>query len=114
MELLLVGIGGALGSVSRYFISKLIAGYSNFVLATFIVNVAGAILLGVVSGIGFTGNLLLLCADGFLGSFTTFSTFMYEGFNLFQNKKKINAAIYIIGSMIIGVLGYFIGNSITL
>ncbi|MEI6602378.1 MAG: CrcB family protein [Clostridia bacterium] len=110
MELLLVAVGGAAGSVLRYFISKKIAYRSNFILATFCINLSGAFLLGIVAGIPLTGNLLLLCADGFLAAFTTFSTFLYEGFQLFHNKKRWNAVIYILGSLILGSLGFFFGE----
>ena len=109
MELILVAFGGAIGSILRYAVSKRIAGVSNFVLAIFLVNITGAILLGVVTGLRLQGNLLIFFADGILGAFTTFSTFMYEGFNLYENKKILNAVIYIFGSLLIGILGYFIG-----
>jgi len=110
MELLLVALGGAAGSVSRYFISKKIAHQSNFILATFCINLSGAFLLGMVASSSLTGNLLLLCTDGFLAAFTTFSTFLYEGFQLFHNKKRWNAAVYIFGSLILGSLGFFLGK----
>lgn len=46
---------------------------------------------------------------GFLGAYTTFSTFMYEGFNLFKDNEKLNAYIYILSSVIIGIIGFSIG-----
>ncbi|NYC94583.1 fluoride ion exporter CrcB/FEX [Clostridium acetobutylicum] len=55
----------------------------------------------------------MILADGFLGAYTTFSTFMYEGFNLFENKKKLNALIYILSSIIIGILGFYMGEFIS-
>ena len=60
-------------------------------------------------GISVSGNIYLLIADGFLGAYTTFSTFMYEGFNLFQENEKKNAFFYIGGSLVIGIIGYIIG-----
>lgn len=111
MEYLLVGIGGALGSLTRFRLGKTISSKvtSGFPIGTFIINISGALLLGIVSTIGFKNNLSLLLADGFLGAYTTFSTFMYEGFNLFQDNEKKNALIYILGSLLLGLMGYFLG-----
>jgi fluoride exporter len=55
------------------------------------------------------GRAYLLAAEGFLGAYTTFSTFMYEGFNLFKGDEKKNARVYIIGTMITGMAGYLTG-----
>lgn len=114
MEFLLVGIGGILGSIARFSLGKFISGRSksSFPTGTAIINVTGAILLGILSSIGASKNLYLIFGDGFLGAYTTFSTFMYEGFNLFQNKAKLNAFIYILGSVVLGIIGYMIGIKI--
>ena len=114
MTYVLVGIGGAAGSLVRYSLGKFISEKSkaNFPIGTFIINITGAILLGLISTIGVSSNILLLLGDGFLGAYTTFSTFMYEGFNLFQEREKLNAFIYILGSLILGVVGYAIGNKL--
>jgi len=111
MEYLFVAAGGALGSLIRYIIGKKIAENikTNFPIGTFVINITGAILLGIVSTIKLDGNIYILIGDGFLGAYTTFSTFMYEGFNLLQRNKKINAVIYILSSLVLGIFGYFIG-----
>lgn len=57
-------------------------------------------------------NLYLLLSEGYLGAYTTFSTFMYEGFNLFRNNEKINAIIYILGTLFLGLIGFIIGANI--
>jgi CrcB protein len=110
----LVAVGGAAGSLVRYSLGKFITEKSNttFPIGTFIINITGAILLGVISTIGLSNNMMLLLGDGFLGAYTTFSTFMYEGFNLFQGKEKLNAFIYILFSLILGVVGYALGSKI--
>lgn len=115
MEYLLVGIGGALGSLARYRLGKIISEKSRtiFPLGTFIINITGTFLLGIISTSGLNGNLYILLADGFLGAYTTFSTFMYEGFNLFQENEKMNAFVYILGSLIIGIVGFVIGVELT-
>jgi CrcB protein len=114
MQYIVVGLGGALGSIVRYSLGKAISSKSSMVfpIATFIINITGAILLGLVSSIGLGGNLYLLMADGFLGAYTTFSTFMYEGFTLIKDKQSLNAIIYIFGSLILGVFGFALGNLI--
>lgn len=114
MTYLLIAIGGAAGSLVRYSLGKVISEKSSttFPIGTFIINITGAILLGIVSTISVSSNMMLLLADGFLGAYTTFSTFMYEGFNLFQEKEKINAFIYILGTLILGTLGFALGTII--
>lgn len=111
MNLVFVGIGGALGSLARYRLGKVITEKSNttFPIGTFIINITGAILLGLVSSLDVSKNMYLLLGDGFLGAYTTFSTFMYEGCNMFQENEKMNAFTYVLGSLFIGVIGYVLG-----
>ena len=114
MTYVLVAVGGAAGSLVRYSLGKFISEKSkhSFPIGTFIINITGAILLGIVSTIGVSSDMMLLLGDGFLGAYTTFSTFMYEGFNLFQEREKLNAFIYILSSLILGTLGYALGSKI--
>jgi CrcB protein len=112
MSLIFVGVGGALGSMTRYYLGKVLTQRSRgalFPIGTFIINLSGAVLLGFVTGTGMDRNLYILLADGFLGAYTTFSTFMYEGFNLFQDNEKRNAVVYILGTLLLGIIGYMIG-----
>ena len=111
MGFLLIASGGALGSIARFMIGRRIAEKrsTNFPLGTFLVNIAGAFLLGLLCSVEPDRNMYLLIGEGFLGSFTTFSTFMYEGFNLFQDNEKLNAAVYIFGSLLFGMTGFFVG-----
>lgn len=111
MNYILLAIGGALGSITRFKLGELIGrkNTTRFPLGTFFINITGAFLLGIVSTLVSNKQILLLLADGFLGAYTTFSTFMYEGFNLIENRKLLNATIYIFSSLILGVLGYLLG-----
>lgn len=111
MELIFVGIGGVLGSLTRFQLGKIITEKSKttFPIGTLIINITGAILLGFVSSLNTSRSMYLLLGDGFLGAYTTFSTFMYEGFNLFRENKKLNAFAYISGSLFLGVIGYITG-----
>jgi fluoride exporter len=111
MNYILVGIGGIAGSLTRYILGNFISRRSKTVMpaGTFIINITGAFLLGLLVNLNVSKGFYLLFADGFLGAYTTFSTFMYEGFNLFQGKKYLNAGIYITGSLFIGIIGFLIG-----
>lgn len=114
MEYLFVAAGGIFGSLSRFLIGRRIAEKAStaFPIGTFLINITGALLLGIVSSIGLNENMYTLLGTGFLGAYTTFSTFMYEGFNLFQDNEKLNAFVYILGSLILGIIGYAIGFEI--
>ena len=111
MEYLIIGFGGALGSLARYRIGKWIDGRTEFSFSfgTFLINITGAFLLGVCVGLNLNQNLLLFLATGFLGAYTTFSTFMYEGFYLFKRNKMISV-IYISSSVIFGVIAFILGT----
>lgn len=114
MEFLLVGIGGIFGSLTRFSLGKYISDHckTHFPIGTAFINITGAILLGIISSANASRNLYLLFGDGFLGAYTTFSTFMYEGFNLFQGKDKLNGFTYILMSIMLGIIGYNIGTKI--
>lgn len=111
MHYLIVGIGGAFGGLTRFYLGKRLLRHRDkrFPVATFIINITGAVLLGIVSAADPGEHIYLLLGDGFLGAYTTFSTFMYEGFNLLNDHKKLNAWIYISASLLLGILGYIGG-----
>jgi CrcB protein len=114
MNILMVGVGGFFGGITRFQLGKFISQKqkSTFPLGTFIINITGALLLGVVTWLYSGQNAYLLFGDGFLGAYTTFSTFMYEGFNLFEDNEKLNAFVYILCSLVLGVVGYIVGFAI--
>jgi CrcB protein len=109
--LLLVGFGGACGSLTRFVLNNAIVRKSGHQLpvSTMIINMSGAFLLGFVLNLNISPGWLLLLAEGFLGAYTTFSTFMFEGFTLFKNRKFLNAALYIAGTLASGLLAYILG-----
>lgn len=111
MNVILVAAGGALGGIARYLIGKIISlkSRSDIPFGTFAVNLSGAFFLGIVKGIDLKTGLYLFVGAGFLGAFTTFSTFMYEGFDLFADNEKKNAVVYILTTLILGIIGYIIG-----
>lgn len=114
--LLFVGLGGGIGSCFRYLTSVVTHKYiqSAFPWATFLVNVIGCLLIGVLIGI-FTkqqvenSELKLLFVTGFCGGFTTFSTFALENIKLFQSGNTLLALLYIALSVILGIFAVWSG-----
>ena len=114
-EILLVALGGALGSVCRYLLSALVQQQAGtvFPIGTMSVNVAGCLLIGVVTGWAgghtpFSAEARLLLVIGFCGGFTTFSTFANESLSLYHG-HVLSAALYIGGSVMLGILSAALG-----
>lgn len=111
-EYLLVGLGGMLGSMSRYFTSSLFAHAlpaAKFPWGTFTVNLVGCLLIGVFAGFSerafqYNSELRLLAITGFLGGFTTFSAFGIESLHLFRAGDLMLAALYVAGSVALGIV----------
>ena len=114
-QFLLVFLGGGLGSLLRYIISKAFNGYfQHFFLGTFLVNIIGCLLIGLILGVSFKNNYLtqnqtLLLTTGFCGGFTTFSTFAFEKHSLLRAGEIFHFSFYLIASVIIGILAVSIG-----
>ncbi|HEU4496121.1 MAG TPA: fluoride efflux transporter CrcB [Flavobacterium sp.] len=115
-SLLMVGLGGGIGSILRYLTAMAVFKYfpSKFPLATFAVNILGCFLIGLLSGF-FEKNSLagpglkLLFATGFCGGYTTFSAFGYESTRLFQSNASFLAFAYIGASLFCGILAVWLG-----
>lgn len=111
---LFVGCGGFFGSIMRYGLS-LIPFKGDFPLMTFLTNLLGAVLIGVVvevtSGImACPPSLVLFLKTGLCGGFTTFSTFSLETLSLFENSQTKTAVVYMSLSLAGCVLGVLIGK----
>ena len=116
---LLVFLGGGLGSALRYLVVIAMNQYSKVLpFGTFTVNILGCLLIGMILGYAqkentLTSNQILLLATGFCGGFTTFSAFANENLELIKNGEIFNFSVYIIGSILVGILAVFIGFYLT-
>lgn len=110
MSVLLASVAGALGAVARYLVSgwaqRSVA--SAFPIGTLIVNVVGSFALGVVVGAGPTDTVIAVAVVGFLGGFTTFSTWMAETLRLWpvSGRAIASLAISLGGGLLAAVLGF--------
>lgn len=109
-------LGGAIGTLSRYFLSSVIYRTfgTSFPYGTFIVNILGCFLVGLFASIMdekivLNSNLRLLFMIGFCGAFTTFSTLIYESYNLIKDGDSLKAFLNIILSVIIGFIVFKLG-----
>lgn len=119
ISFILVALGGALGSVSRYSITLLMKN-NVFPLATVIVNIIGSFIIGLLSALfisklnNFDSVLKPLLVIGFLGGFTTFSSFSMDTLRLIQSEQVLYAITNIVLSIFCGLfmvfLGYKLGN----
>lgn len=115
-SILLVGLGGAVGSILRYLSSLFITRYFNsvFPLATFAVNIIGCFLIGLIFGYmekeQITNDTIkYLFITGFCGGYTTFSTFAIENVGLIQSEHTLSAFAYIAASIITGLFAVWLG-----
>ncbi|SEW14492.1 CrcB protein [Prevotella sp. khp7] len=109
-NLLLIALGGAVGSVLRYLVSSL---NTSFPWGTFTVNILGSLLIGLLVGLVSKGmlspELKLLLVTGFCGGFTTFSTFANESFSMVKAGDILLTALYVGASVFIGVIAVWGG-----
>lgn len=118
MNWLLVGIGGFFGAIARFFISNAAKEKygTRFPYGTLFVNVVGSFLLGLLYGAQLSTTWMLLCGTGFLGAFTTFSTFKLEVVQALQKGENKLVILYVTASYICGIasafIGFYIGNMV--
>lgn len=121
LPIILIALGGAVGALARYGLSGLVQGNRlGFPTGTLVVNLLGCLVMGMLArwlkvGIAPT-ELRYLLGLGFLGAFTTFSTFSYEALNLYINHDVSSALLYItsslFGCLATVTLGYLLARAI--
>ena len=116
-NILLVALGGAVGSVARYLVSRALNGtlLAVFPLGTMTANVLGCLVIGLVCGLAdgdgapIGADLKLLLTVGFCGGFTTFSTFMNESLTLLKTGDALTSALYAGASVALGLAAVVAG-----
>jgi CrcB protein len=113
---LLVGLGGAIGAMLRYGAGVSLGSLANgFPVATFAVNLAGSIAMGLLIGIlakttpQYQNEIRLFLAVGIFGGFTTFSSFSLDAFSLLERGDYLLAGLYVLGSVALGIAGLAMG-----
>ena len=112
MPYLLVGLGGFIGANARFVVARLVGALfeTRFPLGTFVINVSGSFLLGVLGTLVAqkvmpnSESMRLALGVGFLGAFTTFSTFEFETHALFDDGSWLTATTNIFASLFVGLL----------
>lgn len=119
-QVIAISIGAMLGANARYWLGLWITQSvaSRFPWGTFTVNVLGSFLLGLIVAFQLVRNPLptnlgLLLGVGFMGSFTTFSTFSVETWLLIQEGHWLMALLYSLGSLVAGLAGVWLGSQVT-
>jgi CrcB protein len=113
-----VGVFGAIGSWARFRVGGLITARRpvDFPLGTFVVNLTGAFLLGLLTGLSAGSDVLFVLGTGLLGGYTTFSTWMTEAQRLGEDGEWALLWTYLLGSMLAGLatseLGWLIGEAL--
>ena len=114
-NILLVGIGGALGAISRYAVNQAVVAYiGSSLIGTFIANTSGSFILGLLTGLfsvnsDWSSETRIFIAVGFLGSYTTFSTLTVATVESIQKGDLPIALVNVLGSIVTGLLAAFVG-----
>lgn len=120
-NLLLVGVGGFVGSAMRYLMSgwaqSLFRAHA-FPIGTAVVNIVGCLVIGVLGGLSenqptFSANTRLLLMIGLLGGFTTFSTFGYETLALLRDRELALAFVNVAAQVILGLAAVLVGYNVS-
>jgi CrcB protein len=116
MNYVLVFIGGGLGSTLRYIVNIVSPRFlgTDFPYHTFIINITGSIVMGLVAGyLGFKGDAAqswrLFLMTGILGGYTTFSAYSLDAAILYERGEIGLALFYVIGSVVFSIAGLFAG-----
>jgi fluoride exporter len=105
---------GGLGAVARFSLDRAVSRRlaRPFPVGTLVVNLTGAMLLGVLAGLALSPHLALLAGTGFVGSYTTFSTWMLETQRLGEERQVVSAFANIAVSVALGLAAAWLGQTL--
>lgn len=119
-HILLIGSGGFIGSVARYYVSRinLLPAFLSIPVGTLIVNISGSLIIGLLMGISERSAILttearLFLMVGLCGGYTTFSSFTMENLSLLHNGQIFQLLLYTALSILLGFLAVWIGYALT-
>ena len=114
INILLVGLGGGVGSILRYLLQRVLN--VSFPYGTLLVNLLGCLLIGILWGL-FTRHVdeqkRLVFVTGFCGGFTTFSSFTHEGVQMLMENRWLIFLLYIFFSVALGLTATYFGYKLT-
>jgi CrcB protein len=112
----LIGLAGSVGSILRYVVANVSGRLfgTGFPVGTFIINISGSLFLGwfltiIRDRMIVSDTVRLAVAVGFVGAYTTFSTFVYESNSLLEDGSGIKAMVNMLGSLLVGVVAVRLG-----
>jgi fluoride exporter len=112
--LLWLGVGalGGVGALARFVVDAIVSagGAGRFPAGTLVVNLSGALLLGLLVGLSLHGDAYLLAGTAVLGSYTTFSTWMFESYRLAEDGERRLLFLNIVLSLVLGVAAAAVGR----
>jgi CrcB protein len=120
LNIVFVGLGGFIGAVSRYILSRFINNYfPNFPIGTLFVNIIGSFILGfILYSVAFSKNLSPelrnFAAIGLIGGFTTMSSFAYESFRLLEINQVLLFALNIIFNVLLSIAAVYAGKELAI
>jgi CrcB protein len=119
-QILMLGSGGFIGTVLRYWVQVFFARQFSilFPLGTFIVNITGCLVIGLLYGMAnrhdwLTAEWRLFLITGLCGGYTTFSAFAFEGVSMLKQGQWIPFLLYILLSVLVGILATMVGYALT-
>lgn len=113
-QIWLVALGGFFGAITRYSVNRYFSRVRLFPFGTFLVNMTGSFLMGLLSGSKWISDSMhILVGTGFLGAYTTFSTFNFELLMLRRNQRTFQFYLYAISSYCLGIIFAFLGYLVT-
>ncbi|AOW94444.1 camphor resistance protein CrcB [Rhodococcus sp. WMMA185] len=97
----------------RYFAGRYVHSYRSFPMATFVVNILGCLILGLLSGPSIPAYAFALLGTGFCGGLTTYSTFAVESVGLVRVRRTLVSLVYVVASVVFGLAAAWLGFRLT-